>query len=191
MNLNRQRFATTLATAGLVASLFFAGAATAEGGRGPRGGGHGDGGRFEQRFEKMQSELGLSADQVTRIKAIMEANKTEMKQLHEQMQATFTPDQQAQMKAWREQRKGGGERPSREDMKAKFEQLGISEGQRQQLKSYREQIKTKRESIRDQIQAVLTPDQQAKWEAKKAEFRQKHDGQRGGRHRQKGAGGNE
>lgn len=186
MNLNRQRFATVFATAGLVASLFFAGAASAEGGRGPRGGGHGDGGRFEQRFEKMQSELGLSADQVTRIKGIMEANKADMKQLHEQMHATFTPEQQAQMKAWREQRKGGGgERPSREDMKAKFEQLGLSEGQRQQLKSYREQIKSKRENIRSQIQAVLTPEQQAKMEARRAELREKRGegGGRGGRHR--------
>ena len=185
MTLNRQNLAKLLATTGLVASLFLAGAATAEGGGGPRGGGHGGAGHFEKRIEKMQSELGLSADQVTRIKAIVDANKAEMKTLRDQMQATFTPEQQAQMKAWREQAKGKekGQRPDREAMKAKWDQLGLSDGQRQQLKSYREQIKTKRESIRSQIQAVLTPEQQAKMEAKKAEWKGKHGGNHGRRQR--------
>jgi Spy/CpxP family protein refolding chaperone len=178
MNLNRQRIAMTLAGVGLVASLFFAGAATAApgGGGGPRGGGN-----HEKRFEKMQAELGLTTDQASRIKAIMESNKDEMKQLHEQMKSTYTPEQQAQMKSWRENRTQG-QRPSREEMKAKMDGLGLSEGQRQQLKSYREQIKTKRESIRSQIQAILTPEQQAQMEAKKAEFRGKNGGKgKGGR----------
>lgn len=180
MTLNRPRIAITLAGVGLVASLVFAGAATAApgGGDGPRGG------HFEKRFEKMQADLGLTADQVSRIKTIMETNKQEMKSLHEQMRATFTPEQQAQMKTWREQRKDRTERPNREAMKQKWEQLGISDGQREQLKSYREQIKTKRESIASQIKAVLTAEQQAQWEAKKSEFRGKHrDGKkrRGGK----------
>jgi Spy/CpxP family protein refolding chaperone len=176
MKTHRQRFATALAGAGLVASLFLVGAATAAPGE---GGGHGGAGHH-QRFEKMQSELGLTPDQVGRIKAIMEANKDDMKALREQMKSTFTPEQQAQMQSWRQNRQQG-QRPSREDMKAKWEQLGISDGQRQQLKSYREQMKSKRQAIQSQIQAVLTPDQQAQWEAKKAEFRGKHG--RRGQHR--------
>lgn len=170
MNLNRQRIATTVAGVGLLASLFFAGAATAApGGPGPGGGHH-----IEKRVEKMQAELGLTPDQVSRIKAIVDSNKAEMKTLHEQMRATFTPEQQAQMKAWKEQRKEAKERPSRESMKERWEQLGLSEGQRQQLQGYREQIKNKRQSTQAQVQAVLTAEQQAKWEAKKAEFREKH-----------------
>jgi Spy/CpxP family protein refolding chaperone len=168
MTLNRQRIAMTFAGVGLVASLFFAGAAVAApgGGGGPRGGGH------HQRLEKMQAELALTPEQSSQIKAIMESNKAEMKMLQEQMKNTFTPDQQAQMKAWRENREKG-QRPSREGMKAKMDELGLSDGQRQQIKTYRQQIKTKREGIQAQINAILTPDQVAKMEAKKAEFRQK------------------
>lgn len=177
MKLNRKRFVTTLAGVGLVASLFFAGAAVA----GPGGGdGHGRGGHLEKHFEKMQAELGLTPDQASRIKAIMDSNKGEMKQLHEQMRNTFTPEQQAQMKAWRENRQKG-DPPSGEDRKAKMDQLGLSDGQRQQLQGYREQIKSRRESIHSQIKAVLTPDQQAKMEAKKAEFRAKQGKWRDGK----------
>lgn len=182
MKLNRQRFATLVAGFALLAGLFFAGPAVA----GP--GGHGDGARHGQhgkRFEKMQAELGLSAEQAAQIKTIMESNKEEMKRLHEQMRGVFTPEQQAQMKAWREQRKQGDkQRPSREGMKEKFEQLGLTDSQREQLKSYREQIKAKRDSIKSQIAAVLTPEQQAKMEAKKAEW----DAKRGERRGRRGGG---
>ncbi len=176
MKFKTQRFTLALATAGLVATLALGGAATAAPGGGP---GH-RGANHAQRMEKMQAELGLTADQVSRIKAIKESNAGEMKSLHEQMKATFTPEQQAQMKAWREQRKAGGERMTREQRKEQWAQLGLSEGQQQQLKSYREQIKSKRENIHSQIMAVLTPEQQAKMEAKKAEFREKHKGRHRG-----------
>lgn len=177
MTLKPQSFAITLAGVGLVATLFFGGAATAAPGGGP---GHRGGANHAQRMEKMQAELGLTPDQVTRIKAIKESSKGEMKTLHEQMRNTFTPEQQAQMKSWREDRKAGGERLTREQRQEKWAQLGLSEGQQAQLKSYREQMKSKRENVHSQIMAVLTPDQQAKMEAKKAEFREKHKGRHRG-----------
>jgi Spy/CpxP family protein refolding chaperone len=185
MTLNRKRIATLIAGAGLLASMLFAAAASAMPGGGERPGGD----RLERRFEKMQAELGLSADQATQIKAIMESSKDEMKALHEQMKATLTPEQQAQMKAWREQRKQGGERPSREAMKERFEQLGLTDQQREQMRSVREQIKAKRESVRSQIHAVLTPEQQAKMEVRKAEFQNKRG--RHGRRGHRGGGGDD
>lgn len=180
MKSHRQRFVTALAAVGLMASLFLAaGPANAE----PGHGGGKDGGRHSQRFEKMQSELGLSADQTARIKAIFESRKGEFKSMRQQMKSILTPEQQAQMKSWRESRKqGAGERPSREDMKARFEQLGLTDAQRDQMKALRQSMKDDRESVNAQIQAVLTPDQLAKWQAKKSEWRSKHGGgkRRGG-----------
>jgi Spy/CpxP family protein refolding chaperone len=177
MKLNRQRIATLTAGVALVTSLLLAGPAIA----GPGGGdGHRGPKQHGQRIEKMQAELGLSAEQVAQIKTIMESNKGEMKRLGEEMRAVFTPEQQAQMKSWREQRKEG-QRPTREGMKEKFEQLGLTESQRAQLKSYREQMQAKRESIKAQIAAVLTPDQQARLDAKKAEWKAKRGERRGPR----------
>lgn len=176
MKFQRKNILRALAGIGLVATLVFGGAVSAEPGQGGKarvGQHHG------QRIEKLKSELGLSEEQSARIKAIMEANRTEMKQLHEQMRGVFTADQQAQMKSWRENRKAG-ERPNREDRKSKWEALGVTDAQKEQLKTYREQMKTKRESVKSQIAGVLTPEQQTKWEAKKAEFRGKH-GKRGHR----------
>lgn len=177
MKLQRKQILSTLAGFGLLASVFFAAPVAAAPGGGH--GGRGDG-NHQQRFEKMKTELGLSADQASRIKAIMEANKGDMEQLREQMKNTFTPDQQAQMKAMRESYKTGGEKLSKEERKAKWDQLGISEGQKQQMKNYRDQMKTKRESIKSQISQVLTPDQQQKLEAMKSQHRGKR-GHRGGR----------
>ncbi len=170
MKFQRKNILRAMVGIGLVATLAFGGAVSAEPGH--RGKAR-DGQHHAQRIEKLKSELGLTEDQSTRIKAIMEANQSDMKQLHEQMRGVYTADQQAQMKSWRENRKAG-ERPSKEDKKAKWEALGVTDAQKEQLKTYREQMKSKRENVKTQIAAVLTPDQQAKWEAKKAEFRGKH-----------------
>ncbi len=178
MKLQRNRILSTLAGFGLLATVFFAAPVVAA----PGGGGHGGrgDGNHQQRFEKMKTELGLSADQASRIQAIMEANKGDVQQLRDQMKNTFTPEQQAQMKTLRESRKNGGEKASREERKTQWEQLGLSDGQKQQMKNYREQMKTKRESIKAQISQVLTPEQQQKLEAMKSERAGKR-GQRGGR----------
>lgn len=186
MKLHGTQIFSALAGLALVATLSFASPAIAGPGQ---GGGHGRG-DHAQKFEKMQAELGLTPDQTARIKTIMDANKEEMKLLHEQMRNTFTPAQQAQMKSARENGEKG-KRPSREERKANWDQMGVSDGQRQQLKSYREQIKTKRESIRSQINAVLTPEQQQKMAAMKSEHRGKRGkggdgGKRGGAQNTKG-----
>lgn len=177
MKLQRQRILNALAGIGLVATLVFTGAVSAEPGQGRV--------RIEanqqQRLEKLQTELGLSSEQTAQLKSIMDANHAEMKQLRAQMRSVYTPEQQAQMKTWRESRKEG-ERPDREAMKANWEALGVTDAQKEQMKTYRQQMKSKRESMKSQIAGVLTPEQQAKWDAKKAEKREKHGkGKRGSR----------
>ncbi len=175
MNLQRQRMLKALAGVGLAVTLVFSGAVSAEPGQGKTRVGP----NHQHRLEKLQADLGLTSEQTSQIKSIMETSRTEMKQLREQMRTVFTPEQQAQMKSWRENRKEG-ERPNREAMKSKWEALGLTDAQKDQLKSYREQMKSKREGTKSQIAAVLTPEQQAQWEAKKSEFRGKH--KRGGKH---------
>ena len=152
-------------------SLLLAGPALADRGQGKRGW------NPDRMMEKMSTELGLSADQQAQIKSIFESHKPQFEQLREQMKSTFTEEQRAAMKEMRKNRKAGGERPSKEERQAKFAQLGVSEGQMQQMKSLREQMKAERESMKNEISAVLTPDQQTKLEEMKA----KHKGKRGRR----------
>ena len=155
----------------LSCSLLLAGPAMADRGHGKRG--------FnpDKMMEKMSTELGLSADQQTRIKAIFESHKPQFEQLREQMKSTFTDEQRAAMKEARKNRKAGGERPSKEERQAQFASLGISDGQMQQMKSIRQQMKAEREAMKNEISAVLTPEQQTKLDEVKA----KHKGKRGRR----------
>lgn len=176
MKFQRHNIFRTLMGIALVGTLALGGAVSAEPGQ---RGKHRDGQHHAQRIEKLKAELGLSQEQFDQIKSILEANRAEMRSLREQMRGVFTAEQQAQMKSWREERKAG-ERPKRGEMKSKWEALGVSDAQKEQLKSYREQMKSKREGVKAQIATVLTPDQQAAWEAKKAEFRAKR-GKRGHR----------
>lgn len=170
MKVSCKSLRTLIASAGLVAILTFTGTAIAA----PGGGGHGhQRGQQGMRLEKMQAELGLSSDQVAKIKAIVQTNKEEMKSLRGQMKSVLTPEQQAQVKSWREKHKPGDKASRREAFKANKDALGLTDQQKQQLKTYREEIKTKRAAMRTQIEAVLTPEQKAKAEAKKAEWKAK------------------
>jgi Spy/CpxP family protein refolding chaperone len=155
----------------LSCSLLMAGPVLAE-----RGQGHGKRGFNPDRMmEKMSAELGLSAQQQAQIKAIFESHKPQFEQLREQMKSTFTEEQRTAMKEMRKNRKGAGERPSKEDRQARFAELGVSEGQIQQMKALRGQMKAERQSIKNEISAVLTPEQQSKVE----EWKAKHKGKRG------------
>ena len=156
----------------LSCSLLLAGPAMAERGHGGKRGFNPD-----KMMEKMSTELGLSADQQSQIKAIFESHKPQFEQLREQMKSTFTDEQRAAMKEARQNRKAGGERPTKEERQAQFASLGISDGQMQQMKSIREQMKAEREMMKNEISAVLTPEQQSKLEEMKA----KHKGKRGRR----------
>lgn len=165
-------FGAVLASLVLACSLLVSGPALAE-----RGRGHGGGG--EKMLQKMSTELGLSATQTAQIKQIYESHKPRMQQIHEQMKSTFTEDQRNAMKEMRKNRKGtDGQRPSKEERQAQMAQIGISEGQMQQMRSLREQMKTERESIKSEVNAVLTPDQQAKLEQMKSNWKNRR-GKRG------------
>lgn len=171
-------FKASIVGVALLALCSFAGPATAE-----RGQGGDRQQKHQQRFEKMQSELGLSAEQAAQIKQIMESKKAETKQLREQMKATFTDEQRAAMKEARKNRKRGeGQRPSKEERQAQMAKLGISQGQIQQMKALREQMKEHRKQIKTQISAVLTSEQQAKME----EMRKNRKGKRGHRRGHRG-----
>jgi len=174
----RVREVKTLFVSLLVAcSVLLAGPAVAE-----RGQGQGKRGERspEQRIQHLSEKLDLTPEQVTQVKAIFESHKGELDQLREQMKSTFTEEQRAAMKEMRKNRKKGGEKPSKEDRKAKLAELGISQGQMEQMKSLGQQMKSIREGIKNEMAAVLTPEQQSKLE----EMKKSRKGKRG--HRRQG-----
>jgi periplasmic protein CpxP/Spy len=94
---------------------------------------------------------------------LTDAQKEQIRQIHEANKPSES--QMAEMKAFRDARKSGGE---------------ITDAQRQQIKAFREQMRSKHEAVQAQILAILTPEQRTQLEAKKAErqnrreeFRQK------------------
>ena len=129
-------------------------------------------------LQKLTTELQLSESQVAQIKSIYEAHKPRMQQIGEQMKSTFTPEQKAAMKEMRKSNKG--ERPSQEERQAKMAQIGVSQGQMDQMRSLRGQMKTEREAIKNEISAVLTAEQRTKLEQMKSEWKGKK-GKRGNR----------
>lgn len=166
-----KNFGAVLASLVFACSLFLSGPALAE--RGAHG--HGGG---EKMLQKLTTELQLSESQVAQIKSIYEAHKPRMQQLRQEMKSTFTPEQRTAMKEMRKSNKG--ERPSKEERQAKMAQIGVSQGQMEQMKSLRGQFKTEREAIQSEISTVLTADQRTKLEQMKSEWKGKR-GKRGNR----------
>jgi protein CpxP len=89
---------------------------------------------------------------------LTDAQKEQIRQIHEANKPTEA--QMAEMKAFRETRKAGGE---------------ITEAQREQMKAFREQMRAKHELVRSQILAILTPEQRQQLEAKKAEMQKRRE----------------
>ncbi len=161
---------TTLLVAGS-ATLF---SATAEGSRGARPERPGRPKRCAQKgdkecAERMFKALELTEEQQTKVKAIMKAHHDEMQALHDQM------------KKKREtiRRKSGAVKPSREDMQGRREAM-------------RTKMNAMRDALHKKIRAVLTAEQQTKFDkitAKMKERRQERrqqcktpgKGRRGGR----------
>lgn len=160
-------------------SLILSGPAAAERGRGRK---HNP----EKMVQRLTQKLDLSEEQASQLRGIFESHRSELQTLREQMKSTFTEEQRNAMREMRKNRKQGGERPSKEERRARMQELGISQGQMQQMKSYRQQMKTIRSTMKTEISAVLTPDQQAKFE----EMRKNRKGKRGqrGQRGQRGGG---
>lgn len=162
-----RNFGVALVSLVFACSMFFAGPAAAE--RGHRGGKHNP----EKMLQRMSEKLELTADQQAQVKAIFESHKPRMEELREQMKSTFTDEQREKMHEMRKNRKRGerGERPSKEERMAKFQELGISQGQMDQMKSLRQQMRTEREAIKNEISTILTPEQKAKAEEMKSKWK--------------------
>jgi periplasmic protein CpxP/Spy len=173
MSVRGKRFKKIVVALALAATVFAALPAAAEGRRGDR---------FspEKMVQRMQTKLDLSEAQTAQMKAIFESHQGEFQRIKEAMKGTLTDAQRQALKEARESRKGSElGRPSPEERKNMMAELGVSEGQRAQMKALREQMKSEREAIKSEMQAVLTPEQQAKL----AEMKAAHKGRRGEHHR--------
>jgi Spy/CpxP family protein refolding chaperone len=134
---------------------------------------------MKQQHSAIQNDASLTADQ----------KKEKMKSLRQsqmqKMNAILTPDQQAKMKAFREQRgKNQGMQKGHKMMK---DQLGLTTDQKNQMRALHESMQQQRNAIQNdaslsadqkkekmkelhkaqmgKVNAILTPDQQAKMKA--------------------------
>lgn len=152
----------------LIGGVFLVGLAVtapAEG-RHHRGGNH---------LERLQSKLGLSEDQVAKLRPTFE----QMKQRHQAQREAFkahfksvlTPEQLAKF----EENKEVGRRGAMRD-------LGLSDDQKAQLKSFweshRGQMQQERQQIDAQLQATLTPEQLTKYQEMKSRWGKNRRGPR-------------
>ena len=183
MKTQSKKFKVLIAGLAATVTMLLAVPGVAENGQGQ--GHHHRGKHGAKMMEKMSSELNLTSEQQAQIKTIFESHKDNFKQLREQMKSTFTEEQRQAMKEARKNRRGAKDgRPSKEERAQKMAELGISEGQRAQMQSLRQQMKQEREQIKTEIMAVLTPDQQAKFEEMKAQRKRHHKGRHGKRQQQ-------
>lgn len=105
--------------------------------------------------------LGLSNEQKSRIKQIMDNSRT-------QIEAVFTPEQKAKLEAARQARQAQrqqGQRPQA-GRRGNVADLNLTQDQKNRIKSIRQ-------SSKQQIEAVLTPEQRAKLQELKANRRQR------------------
>jgi len=99
---------------------------------------------------RMENELGLTDEQVKQMRAIRDAGGTRA-----EMQAVLTPEQQAKAAELRKKRKD--ERANR--MKRMKEELGLSDEQVTKIQAIRIEG-----GSREEVRAVLTQEQQAKFD---------------------------
>lgn len=109
---------------------------------------------------RMQKELGLSQEQVEKMRQIRADGGSS-----EEMRAVLTPEQQAKAAELRGQGKGKGQGNAAGRMK---EQLGLSDEQMAQIAQIR-----KDGGSREQIRAVLTPEQQAQFDQARGKMKRK------------------
>lgn len=162
---------TTAILAVLVAGTFtYATAESCEKGQGPSKGERGPKGeraeRGEDNSERMAKALNLTAEQQTKVNAIMKANGDKMK-------AMFDAKEVEREAA----RKSGAKKPSKEEMDIKHAAM-------------RANMKIMRDAVQAEVKAILTADQQTKFDEMIAKRDAKHDemekGEKGGRGDRKG-----
>jgi len=107
---------------------------------------------------RMQNELNLTDEQVKKMREIRDQGGSRA-----EMQAVLTPEQRARMAAHREE-----QTDEREERQARMqEHLGLSDEQKTKMAEIRKQG-----GSREDMRAVLTPQQQAKFDA----MRNQHQG---------------
>jgi Spy/CpxP family protein refolding chaperone len=115
-------------------------------------------GELEERKAHMQEQLGLSDEQKAKMAELRKQGGS-----REEMRAVLTPEQQAKAAEMRKEHKG-----ERDERKAHVqEQLGLSDEQKTKMAEIRKQG-----GSREEMRAVLTPQQQAKFDA----MRSRHQG---------------
>jgi len=107
---------------------------------------------------QLKNDLDLTDEQAKKMREIRDGGGT-----REEMQAVLTPEQRTKAAALRKEHRG-----ERKDRKARMqEQLGLSDEQMKKMQEIR-----RKGGQRDEVRAVLTPEQQAKFDA----LRSQHPG---------------
>jgi len=112
------------------------------------------------RGERMQNDLGLTDEQVKKMREIRDAGGT-----REEMQAVLTPEQRAKAMQLRKARKADQE----ERMGRMQKELGLTDEQQAKMDEIR-----KNHGSREEMRAVLTPEQQQKFDAMRSKRKGAH-----------------
>lgn len=118
-----------------------------------KSGAKGDPAQKPTRAERMQNELGLTDEQVKKMREIRDGGGS-----RDEMQAVLTPEQRQKAAQLRKERKA--ERDARKTQMHK--ELGLTEEQQKKMAEIR-----KNNGSREEMRAVLTPEQQAKLDEKR------------------------
>jgi len=144
--------------------------------------------RAELRRLRAQARSG-NAEAETRARAFREELRRSSEQLHTELTTILTAEQRTQLEQLRQQHRqmGEGRRERGErGMRGGFGGLNLTEAQQQQIAQIRQRyaadLQSRREAMRAEIQAVLTPEQRAQLEQRRAEHRARR-GERGERFR--------
>lgn len=141
-------------------------------------------------FQRLAQQLNLTDQQKQQLEPIMTAFRDKMQahrqNMHNRFESVLTAEQRAQLEQMKAER-GQGKGPRRGGPGGPFAALNLTDEQKTQMKSLREQGRTEMqaefEQMRAQVNAVLTPEQQAQLQQimeKAKERRGKRGGPRGG-----------
>jgi Spy/CpxP family protein refolding chaperone len=101
---------------------------------------------------QLKNDLDLTDEQVKKMREIRDGGGT-----REEMQAVLTPEQRAKQEALRKEHRG--------DRKVRMKQsLGLSDAQMKQMQEIR-----RKGGTREEMRAVMTPEQQAKFDARRSQ----------------------
>jgi Spy/CpxP family protein refolding chaperone len=183
-----------LATSAYAAVDGFMPASDSGGKTGPGYSPQGQGGRADM----IKNKLGLTDAQMEQLRSMREKNQSERKAhmdaVNKRIKALLTPDQQALWdKSVGEMKPGGqGGQGMKGKFKAVFQEMGLNDSQKSQIRSImqeeRGKMQAQRQTVENEMKSILTPEQSAKFEEMK-KARMEGGGKRGdGKGMRKGRG---